>query len=78
MFHKADITFAELAPPMDNWCDSGHFAPVEFRRSGPESLSERTRFFKVSGRGLKGTYCEPCLVIANHMANAQRISNGNK
>ncbi len=69
---KADVTFAQENPPMDNWCDSGHFAPKLFRREGPDSTPEPTRFFRASGKGLNGIYCEPCLILVNYAAKAKR------
>ena len=68
---KVDLTLSEQLPandkgkpnplyPSDGCCKSGHPTP-----SG-------TRFFHVSGKVLPkvfwGTYCEPCLIVANRLA----------
>lgn len=71
MFENADLVQREVDPPKNRWCCSGHEAPLMFRRSGPESKEELTKFFQVSGHGINGIYCEPCLIIAHHMAREQ-------
>lgn len=53
---KADLTFASTPTPPGLRCSSGHVA------------AENTRFFQVSGAGPTGTYCEPCLIVANYLA----------
>jgi hypothetical protein len=70
---KADATYAEVTA-LDLWCDCGHYAKPEFRREGPDSLPEPTKFFKVSTEkhGVLGTYCEPCLIVANYAAKHKR------
>lgn len=68
---KADLVQEEVDAPSGNRCASGHTAPPEFRRGGPDSPPEPTRFFRVTGQGVSGTYCEPCLMVANYV-NAQR------
>lgn len=68
MFLVADLIQKEIDPPCNKWCCSGHVAPPLFRRSGPESLEEPTRFFMVTGNGINGIYCEICLIIAHHRA----------
>jgi hypothetical protein len=68
----ADLTQKEVDPPLEHWCASGHCAPISFRRSGPDSLEEPTKFFHVTGHGIDGIYCEPCLIIAHHMSKIQK------
>lgn len=68
MFPKFNLSQDEVPPflkngdpnpefPHDGKCKSGHIAPPG------------TRFFKVYGEsmapGRAGTYCEPCLIVAN-------------
>lgn len=62
---KADLTQREVDPPFNHWCSCGHAAPLFFKRSGPNSTPEPTRFFQVDGPNISGIYCEPCLIIAN-------------
>ncbi len=70
---KADLTFKEIDPPADRWCTSGHKAPELFRRGGPSSNLEPTKFFEVTNdKGLLGIVCEPCLIIANHIARLKK------
>lgn len=70
---KADVTYSETSV-LDLWCDCGHYAPSEFRREGRDSLPEPTKFFKVSTEklGSVGTYCEPCLIVANYAARCKK------
>ena len=70
MFQKADLTVKEVRPPHGLWCRSGHKAPPSFRRDGPLGKELPTRFFQVSSDkapSVNGTYCEPCLIVANAM-----------
>ena len=70
---KADITIKEINNPIGNWCDSGHTAPKLFKRNGPNSDLEPTKFFEIiKNDGTSQTFCEPCLIIANHMATIKR------
>jgi len=73
-FDEPDIIISEMDLHVGGWCDSGHKAPILFRRSGPDSLEEPTRFFKVdiSGKNFHGIYCEPCLIIANHVSKLKK------
>lgn len=68
----AEIVIEQLDDHISHWCDSGHKAPALFRRTGPESPEEPTRFFRVNCPNLKGIYCEPCLIVANHMARLKK------
>lgn len=72
-FIDADIVIDQLKePPHNRWCASGHTAPELFRRSGPESLEEPTVFFFIQGNETNGIYCEPCLIIARHIASLNK------
>jgi hypothetical protein len=68
----ADLVQDEVDPPLQHWCCSGHYAPLMFRRSGPSSVEEPTRFFHVKGHGIDGIFCEPCLIVAHHISNLQK------
>ena len=71
-----DLITKQVEDPPGRWCSSGHIAPETFRREGPGSEWLPTRFFKVFGKAAgvaAGTYCEPCLVIANHIAEQKRL-----
>ena len=73
---KADMTYREVSAPFNNWCSSGHCAPEMFPRNGPDLPAEPTKFFSVSGNGdIEGTYCEPCLIIAQHIEQEKRKGN---
>lgn len=72
MSFDANLVQKEVDAPSNNWCASGHEAPKQFRRSGPGSMEEPTKFFHVVGHGINGIFCEPCLVIAHHMAKEQK------
>lgn len=70
-----DLTMELLPPeeePAGRWCASGHVAPPFFRRDGAASAAEPTRFLRVTGQGLNGVYCEPCVVVANGMKRARQ------
>ena len=70
---KADVTYREVVTPDDEMCANGHLAPKTFKRNGPESEPEPTKFFKVSGKNVpRGIYCEPCLIVANYIAKLKR------
>jgi len=68
---KPDIVFKEV-DCFNRQCDNGHEAPELFRRSGPGSEEESTKFFHVKGRGVDGIYCEPCLIIVNQLRKLKR------
>ncbi|NJO18690.1 MAG: hypothetical protein HC877_24080 [Thioploca sp.] len=69
---KPTITYKEVKRPVDNMCANGHLCSEYYRRNGPHSPQEAMRFFSITGEGLpKGIYCEPCLVIANHLARVK-------
>jgi hypothetical protein len=76
MIGSEDMTVREVLAPIGNLCHSGHTAPEEFKRNGVDV--EPTRFFEVRAKNnpsVIGVYCEPCLIIANHMAQ-QKKKNG--
>jgi len=68
----ADLIFSEVNEHISGWCDSGHQAPATFRREGPGSPELPIRFFSVSGLNMHGIYCEPCLIVANHLARLKK------
>lgn len=68
----ADIVIEQIDEHVGGWCDSGHKAPAQFRRAGPESTEEPTRFFHFRSASVNGIYCEPCLIVANHLANLKK------
>ena len=72
MFMKADVVQDEVDAPLNMWCDSGHRAPKMFRRSGPKSDLEPTRFFLVTSKNIYGIYCEQCLMVAHHIAKKEK------
>jgi hypothetical protein len=79
------MSMGEVDAPSLGICASGHSAPAVFRREGPDSLEEPTRFFQVSRRDSisgkmisLGVYCEPCLIIANAIARSRRASGNAK
>lgn len=69
-----DIDIIELDNHIGGWCDSGHKAPSLFRREGPDSPELPTRFFQVHVKisAINGVYCEPCLIVANHVARLKK------
>lgn len=69
---EADMVFEQILDPPNSFCASGHVAPTLFRRAGPESPEEPTRFFLVKHKDARGIYCEPCLIIANHVARLKK------
>jgi hypothetical protein len=73
--YEADMTIKEANVPITRWCDSGHNAQATFRRQGPDKPAEPIRFFTVTGHGINGTFCEPCLIVANHIAQQKKLGN---
>ena len=70
-----DLTTTEVPAPDGRLCRSGHVAPLMFRREGAGTLEKPTRFFEVTSLkspAVNGVYCEPCLMIANALADARR------
>jgi len=65
---EADLVQREVDPPLNRWCACGHEAPAMFKRGGPDSLPEPTRFFLVQGHEVNAIYCELCLIVANHIS----------
>jgi hypothetical protein len=72
----SDIDEIEVDPPYNRWCASGHQAPELFKRGGPNSLAEPTRFFMVTckKKELTGIYCEPCLFVAHYIASQNKTN----
>lgn len=67
---RADLTIKEVQPPVPRFCngaDGGHDVP-----DGAVFQGKPTRFFRVTGKGVQGTFCEPCLVLANAMAREKK------
>ena len=71
MILKADLIQKEVDPPHNKWCACGHIASDTYRRAGPDSLAEPTRFFEVSDGNIRAIYCEPCLVIAHWLSQQE-------
>lgn len=69
---KPDLTITQVDEPPNRWCSSGHIAPETFKLGGADGKEEPTRFFRVSGAGVNTTICEPCLCIANYLADQKR------
>jgi hypothetical protein len=69
---EADIVITEVDKPFNNWCASGHHPSDFFKRSGPNSQPEKTRFFQFNGKNINAIYCEPCLVIAQFLAKKSK------
>lgn len=73
MIIKADLVQKEVDSPHNRWCASGHEAPLLYRRNGPKSPQEPTKFFEVNINGnTHGIFCEPCLVVAHYVASKIR------
>ena len=74
--YDADIIIAEVEAPITRWCDCGHSAQLAFKLS-PTAPEHPVRFFMVTHKetGVKGIYCEPCLIIANHLAKKQKAGS---
>lgn len=70
--YNADLVFEQVEAPLNGWCASGHEAPALFKSAGPESPEAPTRFFLVKHKDITGVYCEPCLIVANHMARLKK------
>jgi len=68
MKDKVDLKIEQVGDPPNRWCSSGHVAPLTFKLGGPDAAEGPTRFFCITGNGVSGIYCEPCLVLANHLA----------
>lgn len=72
---RPDIEFHECGEPLSRLCASGHVAPEVFARGGPGTEKLPTRFYDVvvhSDPGKSGVYCEPCVLIAQHLARQSR------
>ncbi len=67
-----DISEVEVDPPFNKWCASGHVAGETYRRSGPDSPAESTRFFLVKAGEINSIFCEPCLVVANYISQLKK------
>jgi hypothetical protein len=70
-----NLTVAEVDPPASRYCASGHTAPVTFRREGANTPELPTRFFQITAvdrPAVNGIYCEPCLMIANALADKKK------
>lgn len=69
---KPDLTIKQVETPPSRWCCSGHFAPETFKLYGNDGPEAPTRFFYITGHGINGIYCEPCLCIANYISQQKK------
>ncbi len=69
---KADLVYREVLPPVGNYCSSGHTAPETFPRDGEDKPAVTTKFFHVAGQNIDIVVCEPCLIVANYMAQQMK------
>lgn len=72
MFIEADINQEEVDRPFDGWCCSGHHAPLDFKRGGPEQPLVPVKFFLVKSKNVTGIYCELCLIVAHWMSKQKK------
>lgn len=73
LFDDVDMVVEQLEEaPFNRWCASGHVAPELFRNQGPDKPEEPTRFFLIKHKEVTGIYCEPCLIVANHIARCKK------
>jgi hypothetical protein len=71
MWGAADLNQEQVDQPTC-WCDTGHCARGMWKRGGPDAELEPIRFFRVSGLGINGIYCEPCLTIVHWMVRERK------
>lgn len=72
---KANLQVKQVAATQGRWCSSGHMAPESWSREGAGTPLLPMQFFQVSSasdHGVSGTYCEPCLMVANAMARQKK------
>lgn len=74
---KADFTQQQINPPFNRWCDSGHEAPLFFKKNEDDLQESEVRFYKVTSKKICGIFCEKCLTIAVKMAKNKK-ENGEK
>ena len=75
MLPKVDLQVKQVSPTHGRWCSSGHVAPEMWAREGKGTGLVPTSFYQVTSvrdSRLNGTYCEPCLVIANAIARQKK------
>lgn len=72
---KADLSVEQVPAPSSRWCSSGHVAVESWSKEGPGTQLEPTLFYRVvsiNDAKVNGTYCEPCLVVAQAMARKSK------
>jgi len=72
---RADLQVKEVPAAQGRWCSSGHVAVERWSKEGPGTPPVPTLFYQVtsvSDRNVNGTYCEPCMVVANAMAREKK------
>lgn len=75
MLPRADLHVKAVPETAGRWCSSGHVAPESWSREGAGTPLVPTQFFQVTSaldRSVNGTYCEPCLMVANAMAREKK------
>jgi len=68
----ADLSYKEVDQPSDLWCCSGHVAPSSLKRKGSDDPERPTKFFSISGKGIKGIYCEICVMVAHKLSKSKK------
>jgi hypothetical protein len=72
---KPDLSAEEVGAPFARWCTSGHVAAEAWSREGAGTPVASTRFYRVVSAKdptVNGTYCEPCMMVANAMAREKK------
>jgi hypothetical protein len=72
MAFSPDLTIAQVDPPFNRWCCSGHIPPETFNSDGPDRPATPTKFFSVESADISGKYCEICLIVANYVAQCKK------
>lgn len=67
----SELRIEQVERPLNGFCDSGHRWPEgatwqKLPDQGPELLI----FFKIKGKDLQATVCEPCLVLVQNIVAA--------
>lgn len=66
---EVTVQIVQVDRPANGWCDSGHSWPEDATwQKLPDAGPEQIVYFKVRARGHQGTYCEPCLILAQNLA----------
>jgi len=73
--YATEVRIVQVDRPLNGWCDSGHrWKEGALWQKLPDQGPELLVFFRITAQDHTGTYCEPCMILAQNMAAARKLA----